>query len=135
MALTIIKQSEEKIWMAEDSVEAFQILQNTPKKLIDCHEFIKVRLLKEISIYVIIVILWQFRMCSLLLVLLLILQCKISIDEESCFVIVKENARTSKNKNKNSWLFLYVLNLYNCSSLYYFYNSVLVIKEISKKIV
>ncbi|EIE85765.1 hypothetical protein RO3G_10475 [Rhizopus delemar RA 99-880] len=27
--------------MAEDSVEAFQILQNTPKKLIDCHEFIK----------------------------------------------------------------------------------------------
>lgn len=55
MALTIIKQSEEKIWMAEDSVEAFQILQNTPKKLINCHEFIKVRLLKEISIYVIIV--------------------------------------------------------------------------------
>lgn len=31
--------------------------------------------------------------------------------------------------------FLCAMNLYNCSSLYYFYNLVLVIKEISKKIV
>ncbi|CEG79208.1 hypothetical protein RMATCC62417_13703 [Rhizopus microsporus] len=41
-ALTIIKMNEENIWEAEDSVDAFQILQNAPKKLIDGRHFIEV---------------------------------------------------------------------------------------------
>ncbi|CAO3659614.1 unnamed protein product [Rhizopus stolonifer] len=41
VALTIIKLNEESIWNAEDSIEAFQILQNMPKTFVDSHDFMK----------------------------------------------------------------------------------------------
>lgn len=34
--------NEESIWEAEDSVDAFQILQNAPKRLTDGRHFIEV---------------------------------------------------------------------------------------------
>ena len=41
-ALTILKLNEQRIRNAEDSVDTFQLLQNMPKKLIDCDQFLKV---------------------------------------------------------------------------------------------
>ncbi|CAO3616387.1 unnamed protein product [Mucor fragilis] len=38
-ALTIIKMNSEKIATLEDPIEIFQILQNMPRRLIDCHQF------------------------------------------------------------------------------------------------
>lgn len=42
VALTIIKLNEQAIWDAQDSIDTIQILQNMPRRLINCHEFIKV---------------------------------------------------------------------------------------------
>lgn len=41
-ALTIIKMNSEKISTLEDPIEIFQILQNMPRRLIDCHQFMNV---------------------------------------------------------------------------------------------
>lgn len=41
-ALTILKLNEQRIRDAEDSVDTFQLLQNMPKRLIDCDQFLKV---------------------------------------------------------------------------------------------
>ncbi|KAL9550570.1 hypothetical protein PS6_005476 [Mucor atramentarius] len=41
VALTILKLNEQRIWNAQDSVDTFQILQNMPKRLIDCDQFLK----------------------------------------------------------------------------------------------
>ncbi|KAG2231138.1 hypothetical protein INT48_003346 [Thamnidium elegans] len=41
VALTIMKLNEKVIWDAQDSIDTIQILQNMPRRLIDCHEFIK----------------------------------------------------------------------------------------------
>ncbi|KAL9553480.1 hypothetical protein MBANPS3_003274 [Mucor bainieri] len=38
-ALTIMKMNSEKIATLEDPIEIFQILQNMPRRLIDCHQF------------------------------------------------------------------------------------------------
>ncbi|KAI8368632.1 rab-GTPase-TBC domain-containing protein [Choanephora cucurbitarum] len=43
VALTILKLNEERILKAEDSIGAFQVLQNMPRRMIDCDKFIKVR--------------------------------------------------------------------------------------------
>jgi hypothetical protein len=43
-ALTIIKMNSEKISTLEDPIEIFQILQNMPRRLIDCHQFMNVSL-------------------------------------------------------------------------------------------
>ncbi|KAL9556085.1 hypothetical protein MBANPS3_002045 [Mucor bainieri] len=40
-ALTILKLNEQRIRDAEDSVDTFQLLQNMPKRLIDCDQFLK----------------------------------------------------------------------------------------------
>ena len=42
VALTILKLNEERILQAEDSIGAFQVLQNMPRRMIDCDKFIKV---------------------------------------------------------------------------------------------
>lgn len=42
VALTIMKLNEQAIWDAQDSIDTIQILQNMPRRLINCHEFIKV---------------------------------------------------------------------------------------------
>jgi len=42
VALTILKLNEQRIWNAQDSVDTFQLLQNMPKRLIDCDQFLKV---------------------------------------------------------------------------------------------
>jgi hypothetical protein len=42
VALTILKVNEQMIWNVNDSVDTFQILQNMPRRLIDCHQFMKV---------------------------------------------------------------------------------------------
>ncbi|KAI8050662.1 rab-GTPase-TBC domain-containing protein [Gilbertella persicaria] len=41
VALTILKLNEQRIYEAEDAIEAFQILQSMPKRMIDCDQFIK----------------------------------------------------------------------------------------------
>ncbi|KAI8139551.1 rab-GTPase-TBC domain-containing protein [Fennellomyces sp. T-0311] len=41
VALAIIKLSEESICAAEDPTDALQLLQNIPKRLLDCHEFMQ----------------------------------------------------------------------------------------------
>ncbi|KAG0185798.1 hypothetical protein DFQ28_008759 [Apophysomyces sp. BC1034] len=41
VALTIIKLNEKKIWSAEDSMDSLQILQNMPRRLIDCHQLME----------------------------------------------------------------------------------------------
>lgn len=43
VALTILKLNEQRVWDVEDSVDALQILQNTPKRMIDCDQFMKVK--------------------------------------------------------------------------------------------
>lgn len=43
VALTIIKLNDRKIKAVEDPTEVFQILQNMPRRLIDCHKFMEVR--------------------------------------------------------------------------------------------
>ncbi|GAN00667.1 conserved hypothetical protein [Mucor ambiguus] len=40
-ALTILKLNEQRIRDAEDSVDTFQLLQNMPKRLYDCDQFLK----------------------------------------------------------------------------------------------
>ncbi|KAG0168677.1 hypothetical protein DFQ30_004430 [Apophysomyces sp. BC1015] len=44
VALTIIKMNERKIWALEDPIEIFHILQNMPRRLIDCHGFMEVNI-------------------------------------------------------------------------------------------
>lgn len=46
VALTIIQMNQEKILDLQDPIELFQILQNMPRRLIDCHQFMNVRHLK-----------------------------------------------------------------------------------------
>ncbi|KAI7897842.1 rab-GTPase-TBC domain-containing protein [Cokeromyces recurvatus] len=41
VTFTLLKLNEQRISKAEDSVETFQILQNMPKRMIDCDKFIK----------------------------------------------------------------------------------------------
>ncbi|KAI8360822.1 rab-GTPase-TBC domain-containing protein [Blakeslea trispora] len=40
-ALTILKLNEQRILQAEDSIEALQVLQNMPRRMIDCDKFMK----------------------------------------------------------------------------------------------
>ncbi|CEP17298.1 hypothetical protein [Parasitella parasitica] len=42
-ALTIMKMNSEKIAAVQDSIEIFQILQNMPRRLIDCHQFMNMQ--------------------------------------------------------------------------------------------
>ncbi|KAI8886133.1 TBC-domain-containing protein, partial [Backusella circina FSU 941] len=39
VSLSLIKMNEERIWTLQDPSEIFQILQNMPRRLIDCHQF------------------------------------------------------------------------------------------------
>lgn len=39
VALTIIKMNERRIWALDDPIEIFPILQNMPRRLVDCHAF------------------------------------------------------------------------------------------------
>ncbi|KAF7732772.1 hypothetical protein EC973_000044 [Apophysomyces ossiformis] len=47
VALTVIKLSEEKICTAEDPMDALQILQNTPRRMVDCHRLMEQVFSKE----------------------------------------------------------------------------------------
>jgi hypothetical protein len=42
VALTIIKMNEHGIWALEDPIDVFPLLQNMPRKLMDCHKFMEV---------------------------------------------------------------------------------------------
>jgi hypothetical protein len=44
VALTIIEMNQERISKLQDPIEIFQILQNMPRRLIDCHRFMDVRI-------------------------------------------------------------------------------------------
>jgi hypothetical protein len=48
-ALTILKLNEQRIWDVKDSIDTLQILQSTPKRMIDCDQFIKVNRFLELS--------------------------------------------------------------------------------------
>ncbi|KAI9307267.1 rab-GTPase-TBC domain-containing protein [Cunninghamella echinulata] len=41
VALTLIKMNEHRIWALNDPMEIFPILQNMPRRLIDCHQFME----------------------------------------------------------------------------------------------
>jgi hypothetical protein len=42
VALSLIKMNEERIKDLKDPIEIFQVLQNMPRRLIDCHNFMDV---------------------------------------------------------------------------------------------
>jgi hypothetical protein len=42
VALSLIKMNEERIKNLKDPIEIFQVLQNMPRRLIDCHNFMDV---------------------------------------------------------------------------------------------
>ncbi|ORZ24089.1 rab-GTPase-TBC domain-domain-containing protein [Absidia repens] len=41
VALTIIKMNEHGIWALDDPIDVFPLLQNMPRKLMDCHRFME----------------------------------------------------------------------------------------------
>ncbi|KAI9498622.1 rab-GTPase-TBC domain-containing protein [Zychaea mexicana] len=41
VALTIIKMNEKRIWALDDPIEIFPVLQNMPRRLVDCHRFME----------------------------------------------------------------------------------------------
>ncbi|KAI8330858.1 rab-GTPase-TBC domain-containing protein [Chlamydoabsidia padenii] len=43
VALTIIKMNEHDIWALDDPIDMFPLLQNMPRRLVDCHRFMEVR--------------------------------------------------------------------------------------------